>query len=206
MNNFCKKHVKLAKAKYYKKYFEEYSDNSRKQWDMINTLLNRNRKRANIRSMIDKKGNIISTPSSIAEHFNEYFTNIASNIKSTIGDIKTQSDNHQKFLRQREKKQIFLDKVFPQEVFSIINSLKNKATLDTKISALKIANTSIKFTETLASAINKSFKKEIFSNQLKSARVIPIHKERTKNNVEITGRYHYYHLYLKFTRDSCIVE
>ena len=28
MNVFCKKHVKLAKAKYYKKYFEEYSDNS----------------------------------------------------------------------------------------------------------------------------------------------------------------------------------
>ena len=137
MNNFCKKHVKLAKAKYYKKYFEEYSDNSRKQWDMINTLLNRNRTGANIRNMIDKKGNIVSTPSSIAEHFNEYFTNIASNIKSTIDNSKMQSENHQKFLRLRERKQIFLDKVFPQEVFSIINSLKNKATLDTKISALK---------------------------------------------------------------------
>ena len=36
----------------------------------------------------------------------------------------------------------------------------------------------------MASAINKSFKEGIFPNQLKSARVVPIHKEGTKNNVE----------------------
>ena len=81
MKDFCKKHVNLAKAKYYKKYFEDYNDNSRKQWDMINTLLNRNKKRVNIKKMIDEEGNEISTPSLMAEHFNEYFTNIASNMK-----------------------------------------------------------------------------------------------------------------------------
>ena len=182
MNDFCKKHVKLAKAKYYKKYFEDYNDNSRKQWDMINTLLNRNRKRGSIKKMIDKTGNIASTPSSIAEHFNDYFTNIASNMKGTHD---TQPGNHhQQFVRQKEKSKIFLDKVWSQEIFSTINSLKNKATLDTKINALKIANTSLKFTETLADAINKSFKEGIFPYQLKSARVVPVYKEGIKTNVE----------------------
>ena len=124
--------------------------------------------------MIDKTGNVVSTPSSIAEHFNDYFTNIASNMKGTAKTHDTQPGNHQQFLRQKEKSKIFLDKVWSQEIFSAINSLKNKATLDTKINALKIANTSPKFTETLADAINKSFKEGIFPYQLKSARVVPV--------------------------------
>ena len=38
------RHVDLAKAKYYKEYFEEHKYNSRKQWEMIYTILNRYKK------------------------------------------------------------------------------------------------------------------------------------------------------------------
>ena len=40
MKAFCAKHIDLAKAKYYNKYFKEYKDNSRKQWDIINRPAN----------------------------------------------------------------------------------------------------------------------------------------------------------------------
>ena len=185
MSAFCSKHVDLAKSKFYKNFFEEYNDNSRKQWEMINNLLNRNKKKFSIKKVVDKEGNLINTPSQLAEHFNYYFSNVASSMKSTHNESNGGSRNmHQQFLRHKERKEMKLEEVWPQDVFEIIKSLKNKATLDTKINALKIANTSRKITEILASAINKSFREGIFPHQLKSARVVPIHKGGTKTDVE----------------------
>ena len=42
---FCEKHVKIAKERYHKSYFEKHKNNSRKQWQMISTLLGRKRKK-----------------------------------------------------------------------------------------------------------------------------------------------------------------
>ena len=61
--------------------------------------------------------------------------------------------------------------------------MKNKATLDTKVSALKIANSSPKFTETLAKLITSSFEQGIFPQTLKLARVVPVHKGGSKTDV-----------------------
>ena len=91
---------------------------------------------------------------------------------------------HEQFLQHREKNELKLDPVRSKEVFDSINKFKNKATLDTKISALKIANTSRKFTEALARVIDKSFREGVFPHQLKSARVVPVYKEGTKTDVE----------------------
>ena len=185
MEKFCAKHVDLAKSRYYKKYFEDYKDNSRKQWEMINTLLNRNKKKVSIKRLIDSSGNVINTPFEMAENFNDYFANIASNIKSSStksGDSST--DLHKQFLRYREETEINLEYVRSKEIYDVIRNFKNKATLDTKISALKIANTSRKFTETLAKVIDKSFTEGVFPHQLKSARVVPIYKEGNKTCVE----------------------
>ena len=70
------------------------------------------------------------------------------------------------------------------EIYNIIKNFKNKSTLDIRISSLKIANTSIKFADTLAKIIDKSFTEGVFPEQLKSARVVPIHKEGSRTDVE----------------------
>ena len=58
-----------------------------------------------------------------------------------------------------------------------------KSTRDTKIEALKIANTSFVFTHTLAMIINMSFQQGVFPDQMKTAKVIPIYKEGAKTDV-----------------------
>ena len=84
MKKFCEKHKNKAKNRYYTKYFDDHSENSRKQWQMINSLLNRKRKRSGVDKLVDKDGSVASTASEIGNKFNEYFTNIASNLKSKI--------------------------------------------------------------------------------------------------------------------------
>ena len=79
---------------------------------------------------------------------------------------------------------IFLNPVDPDEVSEIIKILKNKTTLDTKISALKIANMSRKFTIVIANIINNSFEEGVFPDALKIAKVVPIYKDGNKFEVE----------------------
>ena len=71
MKKFVDKHVKKAKAKYYEKYFTEHKNNSKK-------------KRISVTKLIDKNGNNIKSPQQISEKFNDYFVNIAENLKSKI--------------------------------------------------------------------------------------------------------------------------
>ena len=54
---------------------------------------------------------------------------------------------------------------------------------DTKICSLKLANKSFTFTSIVASVINKSFQEGVFPEQMKIARVTPIHKEGAKTDV-----------------------
>ena len=51
---------------------------------MINSLLNRKTKSSNISKLIDGNGNITNTTSAIADSFNTYFSNIASDLKQKV--------------------------------------------------------------------------------------------------------------------------
>ena len=106
MNLFCEKHIARAKNKYYKKYFNEYKDNSRKQWQMINGLLNRNKRKISVTKLFDSDGRIINSPELITEKFNEYFANIASDLKAKI-DVNS-SGNFEDFLTDPVTNSIYM--------------------------------------------------------------------------------------------------
>ena len=61
MYKFCEKHKTIAQQKYHKKYFDQYKDNSKNQWEMINILLGRKLFRKNHIKLRDNDGNIISS-------------------------------------------------------------------------------------------------------------------------------------------------
>jgi exonuclease III len=183
MKKFVDKHIKKAKSKYYNKYFEQYKDNSKKQWNMINILLNRNTKKSGVSSLKDSNGNLINTPSAIADKFNEYFSNIALNLKSKISPNVTTPDSFRKYLTNPISNCMPIEPVVAIEISDIVKKLKNKSTLDTKICALKIAASDNTFNEVLAQVITASFTEGVFPQPLKLARVVPIHKGGNKSDV-----------------------
>ena len=184
MKKFVDKHIKIAKNKYYAKYFDQHKDNSKKQWQLINGLLNRNRKKGGISKLIDSGAQVVNTPHAIADNFNQYFANIASKLKAQIGSRNAApSHEFENFLTGPVERTMFLKPVYSGEIFNIIKNLKNKATLDTKVTALKIANLDINFTEALAKIITASFEQGIFPQSLKLARVVPVHKGGSKAEV-----------------------
>ena len=184
LNKFVNKHTKLAKNKYYKKYFDQYTSNSKMQWNMVNTLLGRKLKRNDPITLKDSTGNLVKSPSEVASKFNEYFANIASNLKSQMNQNTVfDPGGFRDFLKTPTMSPMCIKPAQPGEIHTIIKNFKNKSTLDTKISALKIANTSFQFTHALAKLISFSFEQGIFPQQLKTARVVPILKSGPKTDV-----------------------
>ena len=180
---FVDKHVTKAKNKYYSDYFQQHKASSRKQWEMINKLLNRKRKSSSITKINDPQGAVVNTPREIAENFNTFFSEIATKLKSEIPTNSAASMNPNDNITTEITNSIFLTPVDGDEVSAIIKNFKNKATLDTKISALKTANESMAFQDIVADVINSSFEQGHFPNQLKIAKVVPIHKSGSKHDV-----------------------
>ena len=188
MKKFCENHVLKAKSKHTKKYFDDYKDNSKKQWEMINNLLGRKIYRNDCVRLKGDNGRIISKDTEVAEKFNDYFSNIASNLKAKTSNGSNaifDPGGFENYLgHSKIQNSMFLQPVQSGEVQDIIKKLKNKATLDTKIGPLKIANENFSFTETIAKLVTNSFTQGIFPQSLKVAKVIPIHKEGSKLDVE----------------------
>ena len=183
MKKFVEKHIKLAKNKYYTAYFKEHHANSKKQWQMLNSLLNRGQKKGQTSKLISENGTVISTPKDIANSFNDYFCGIASSLKAKINVDNTHSFNHNHFLGPSVADSIQLHSSDPFEIQEHIRSLKNKATADTKSDALKAVVDDMKFVTAFSSVLNASMTAGIFPEQLKIAKVCPIHKSGSKTDV-----------------------
>ncbi|KAL5263905.1 hypothetical protein ACHWQZ_G005101 [Mnemiopsis leidyi] len=173
---FCKKHVDNAKKRYYKKQFEKFKDSSKKQWTIINGLLNRGRKQGSAFRLRDPDGSILSTDSAVAERFNTYFSGIAANIKSQINSRRTfDPGGFDEYLQGPCSQSIYLSPTEAHEVNKTICSLKNKSTLDSKIEPMKIANScSNNFSCTIANIVNSSFSEGIFPHALKTAKAFTV--------------------------------
>ena len=82
MEKFVEKQVNIAKKKYYASYFKKHASNSKLQWQMINQILNKKSKEKRKISKINYKNRVVTESQDIADSFNDYFTNIAENLKS----------------------------------------------------------------------------------------------------------------------------
>ena len=122
---FWNKHTDIAKTTYRKAYFEKYKNNSRKQWQMINNLLNRNKTTVSVNRLINVDGLVLNSSSEIADSFNTYLFNISSDLKQSITSMNSEFNDH---LKATIENYINLTLADASEVHGIINNFQNKAT------------------------------------------------------------------------------
>ena len=85
-NNFTTT-LRLAKNSYFQRKFTECSNNSRDTWKTLNSLIRCRKTSKDV--TLNHNGSSISDPAAIAELFNNYFSNIASNHDSDIPHSNT---------------------------------------------------------------------------------------------------------------------
>ena len=84
IKKFVAKHIKKAKHTYYENYFKQYSDDGRKQWQMINQLLNRKTKSKIEFKKIIFNDKVVTDPREIAHDFNDFFVMLPSDKRVNI--------------------------------------------------------------------------------------------------------------------------
>ena len=114
----------------------------------------------------------ITKDKDIANALNDHFTKDGKNLADKVRPER--NDLSKNYLTDPLSESLFLQPTNNSEVLKEINQLKNKATIDIRVSLLKYVKQQI--VRCLVIIFNKSFDKGCFPELLKIAKVIPIYK------------------------------
>ena len=172
--NRVNRELKKAKRNYYTKYFEENSNNIKKTWEGIRSIINIKSTKESSISQIKVNNKVIRNHKEIVETLNNFFVNVGPNTEKNIPvnpKIKPE-----KFLKNRNQLNFLIAHISNEEVLDIINQLENKSTgpQSIPIKLLKLIPDLILIP--LCKIINHSFQTGVFPDALKISEIIPIHK------------------------------
>ena len=169
-------HIKRkTKQEYFANLFRNAS-NSSDTWNYINLPLRKRKRKPTLPQTIKVDGQTFTSPEKICDKMNQHFATIRE--KLAAQSIKNdQSKIRLNFLGKRNMSSIVLQPTDAYEIIEIISSLndhKSPGFLDIPIRIIKEAKFVI--AEYLAGSFNESLVSGIYSDVLKIAQVIPLHK------------------------------
>ena len=160
---------KIAKYKFYKSEFQKNSNDSKKVWSLANTLIGREKSKPSIQTFPNCKND-----SEIAEVFSDYFSNIASNLASTIPKSKKPFNS---YLPKESSKKLNFRPMFPSEIAKILDKMRPKTSYGQDMFSNKILK-AIKdeIKKPLCHLINISIKHSYIPASWKVSKILPLHK------------------------------
>ena len=182
-NAILKKTIRECKIKYYHAMFNKYKYDIKNTWKLISEIFNKNNRSKNTISKILNNGRTITDPGEIVNEFNTFFANIGPLLASQID--ATNKKPFQYYLKNTIHTQFQLNTVDTKQVNDIIQSLKSK----TSFGHDGMTTTSLKqlapvLLQSLTLIINQSLITGIFPDDLKIAKVIPLHKKNETTKMD----------------------
>ena len=174
---------KLSKSNFFNKFFSDNQKNIGKVWEGVKSLISLRPVSPSHPMCININNTPVTDPEILSESFNKYFTAIADDIRN---NVPYASKNFSSFLKNPVADSIFLSPTDPTEVLDCISSLnRNKSSGPYSIPTNILSSFKLELCVPLSLIINLSFCTGIFPNNLKTAKVIPIHKKGSK--LELTN-------------------
>ena len=181
-NNRFKNRVKYIiekhKKYYYEKLFTENLRNMRMTWQVIRELIG-NFNVTNSIDSIEKNDETFSNPASIANIFNNYFQNIASDLDSSL---PASSVDPCSFINYNSTTSFSLRPVTLDECSGVISRLKLTNQGKNCIPVKDFIKFHKFFLPTICKLINMSFQSGKFPNCLKFAIITPVYKKGSKTD------------------------
>ena len=179
LNNKLNKLLRSAKRNYYSNQLEKEKKNIKNTWKILNNVLNKNHKKS-CNTEFNLNGQTTNNPNQIPEHFNDFFINIGPNQVSQIPDTNTHFST---YLSKSTDNTMFFNPITENEVLEVIKNLDaKKSTGHDGFSILIIKKLAAELSVPLTVIFNMSIKDGTVPDELKIARVVPIHKKESKNN------------------------
>ena len=164
--------ITISKKMHYEKLLINSKNDSKKTWNIINSVIGKDKKKTNLPKKLKTKYKTYTEPHKIAHELNKYFTEIGKNNQDKVDFNKIN-----KYIQHNIKDSLVLYGTTPEEISTIIKQLKNKNSEgpdNIPVCVIKKINTNI--CQTICYLINKSISTGIYPNCLKNAKVIPLFK------------------------------
>ena len=173
------KTLKLAKQKYIESKLNSASNNIRSTWKILNNLLGRVTTKNNIKSLKSKNENI-TNPSEIAEIFNKHFASVGAKLDAAIPAVNGVKDYYSESTNQS----LFFGPCDTSEIISVISKLPNSTAVGyDDISTIVVKKVAHVIAPALTQIVNFSLTSGQMPDELKIAKIVPVHKDGATNEV-----------------------
>ena len=164
--------IRKTEREYYETLLNQYQYDLAKSWKVIKDVINKS-KNAAISDKFIIQNKVVTDRKYISNHFNEFFTNIGSNL---VENIPNNNKDPVSYIHDNFHNSMFLVPTDVTEIENIITLLNNSTPGYDDISAKVIKSSSYTFIEPLVHILNLSLSEGIFPTELKVAKVIPLYK------------------------------
>ena len=166
--------LRAAKNQYHKDKLKQTQGNPKSHWKSINEILGRND------STSDNHTIELKPPcNNTADKFNEHFLGFGSSATNNTAHIHS----HKQYLSTPPPFSMYLTPLDSAETEKYLTDMKTSAAgcddISPKLLKLTVSSISLPLTH----IINLSFKTGIFPDNLKQAKVMPLHKSGSKNDI-----------------------
>ena len=180
--NLYNRVLRVAKKTFFENELRANQSNAKKSWDLIRLALNKRQDKSSAICNISLNGTNISDPQLIANHFNEFFSSVASNIVDDINPTDPPVDN---FSENVPLFSFTTNPVTGTEIIETVQQLQPKKTLDmTGISTWLLQKIVTAISVPLTHIFQGSLASGLVPNQLKIAKVIPVFKSGQKDSMD----------------------
>ena len=176
--------IRKSKRSFYFNKFEQAKGNMRQTWKAINDVMGRGRKQNLPKQFKNYTGELITDSKVIADEFNNFFVNVGPELASKINST---GKKFYDYLNDPINSCMFMKPIVETEIVKIINKFnQNKSAGHDNIENAIVKKIANELAKPLALLFNKSVSTGIVPDDLKIAKVIPIHK---KNDIEEFSNY-----------------
>ena len=121
--NALNKIINNTQRDYYKNLIKQHNNNCLGLWKTLGSIIS-NKKRETSINKLNINNQIINDPVQIANTMNNYFTNIGPDLAKKFQN--STDNNFMNFMGESNKQSMYMFKTNPNEVYKLINKLKNK--------------------------------------------------------------------------------
>lgn len=180
LRNLIVTQLREDKKNYYRDFFMKNLQNSKNTWSGIKDLIGSNKnKHKNNDITLTINGKNESNTAKIAEEFNNFFTDVAKNIRNQIPPTKK---SFREYLKAPPRDSFFFDAITREEIEKTISELKdNKSVGPFSIPNKILKLISREVSDILAKIFNLSLTAGKYIKSLKTAKIIPIFKNKGSN-------------------------
>ena len=173
--NACIKH---AEESYYQQILSDRSDSVKNLWKHFGPTLNSTKKRVCNISSLQVDGKRVTENHAIADAFNDFFSNVGSNLDRKIGN---QNTNFRQYLKNKISSSFFFAPILESDVREEMLKLKvNKASGPDDISPKLVRTCTNVLVQPLSLLYNSCITSSTFPDDFKRAKIIPLHKQMEK--------------------------